>query len=66
MVECNQSLCQVFMGKLRSFSRVLGPRGLNAEPKLVTVTMDVAKAGFRVKAGKIVLKLIKRELCMLQ
>ncbi len=41
------------MGKLGRIGRVLGPRGLMPNPKLGTVTMDVAKAVTEQKAGKI-------------
>jgi len=41
------------MGKLGPLGRVLGPRGLMPNPKTGTVTMDVAKAVQKVKAGKI-------------
>ncbi len=39
------------MGKLGKIGRVLGPRGLMPNPKLGTVTMDVAKAVTEQKAG---------------
>lgn len=41
------------MGKLGRIGRVLGPRGLMPNPKLGTVTPDVAKAVTEQKAGKI-------------
>lgn len=41
------------MGKLGRIGRVLGPRGLMPNPKLGTVTPDVAKAVKEQKAGKI-------------
>jgi len=41
------------MGKLGRIGRVLGPRGLMPNPKLGTVTADVAKAVKEQKAGKV-------------
>lgn len=41
------------MGKLGRIGRVLGPRGLMPNPKLGTVTPDVAKAVTEQKAGKV-------------
>ena len=41
------------MGKLGRIGRVLGPRGLMPNPKLGTVTPDVAKAVIEQKAGKV-------------
>lgn len=41
------------MGKLGRIGRVLGPRGLMPNPKLGTVTMDVAAAVKEQKAGKV-------------
>lgn len=41
------------MGKLGRIGRVLGPRGLMPNPKLGTVTPDVAKAVEEQKAGKV-------------
>tara|TARA_Y100001954_G_scaffold2854_1_gene3525 strand:- start:8323 stop:9024 length:702 start_codon:yes stop_codon:yes gene_type:complete len=41
------------MGKLGRIGRVLGPRGLMPNPKLGTVTADVAKAVQEQKAGKV-------------
>lgn len=41
------------MGKLGRIGRILGPRGLMPNPKLGTVTPDVAKAVEEQKAGKV-------------
>jgi len=41
------------MAQVGKLGRVLGPRGLMPNPKLGTVTMDVAKAVTAVKAGQI-------------
>jgi len=41
------------MAQVGKLGRVLGPRGLMPNPKLGTVTMDVAKAVAAVKAGQI-------------
>lgn len=41
------------MGKLGRIGRTLGPRGLMPNPKLGTVTMDVAAAVKEQKAGKV-------------
>ena len=47
------------MGKLGPLGRILGPRGLMPNPKTGTVTMDIAKAVYEVKAGKIDFKVDK-------
>ena len=41
------------MGKVGRLGRVLGPRGLMPNPKLGTVTMDVAKMVSELKAGRV-------------
>lgn len=47
------------MGVVGKLGKVLGPRGLMPNPKVGTVTMDIAKAVREVKAGKIEFKVDK-------
>ncbi len=41
------------MGKIGRIGRILGPRGLMPNPKLGTVTVDIAKAVSEQKSGKV-------------
>ena len=41
------------MGKVGRLGRILGPRGMMPNPKLGTVTMDVAKIVRELKAGRV-------------
>ncbi len=47
------------MGKIGRLGRVLGPRNLMPNPKVGTVTMDVAKAVSEAKAGKVAYRVDK-------
>ncbi len=47
------------MGMVGKLGRILGPRGLMPNPKLGTVTFDVARAVREVKAGKVDFKVDK-------
>ena len=47
------------MGQVGKLGRVLGPRGLMPNPKLGTVTMDVAKAVTAIKSGQIEVRVDK-------
>lgn len=47
------------MGLVGKLGKILGPRGLMPNPKVGTVTFDVAKAVKELKAGKIEFKVDK-------
>jgi large subunit ribosomal protein L1 len=47
------------MGMVGKLGKVLGPRGLMPNPKLGTVTFDIAKAVKEIKAGKVEFKVEK-------
>ncbi|MGO9614037.1 MAG: 50S ribosomal protein L1 [Dissulfurispiraceae bacterium] len=47
------------MGAVGKLGKILGPRGLMPNPKLGTVTFDIAKAVKEIKAGKVEYKVEK-------
>ncbi len=48
------------MGQVSKLGKILGPRGMMPNPKVGTVTFDIAKAVKEVKAGKVEFKLDKQ------
>lgn len=48
------------MGQVSKLGKILGPRGMMPNPKIGTVTFDIAKAVKEVKAGKVEFKLDKQ------
>lgn len=51
--------CPDTMGVVGKLGRVLGPRGLMPNPKLGTVTMDMAKVIGEIKAGQVTFRVEK-------
>src|SRR5207244_12077458 len=53
-MECDTTIATPdLMGQVGRLGKVLGPRGLMPNPKLGTVTFDVARAVREAKAGKV-------------